>query len=121
MQRWGMIVVLIGVLGTAGIVVAHEGEHGHDGEMPAAMKAIKDKYQAQKEQLHADCKQKLQALEQAEHSEMRAAMETEHKNRIEEMEGKYQQHMQDMNKHWDEHMQEMQKKHEESPQQTNQQ
>ena len=62
MRRWGILVVLIGVLGMAGVVVAHEGEGRPHGEMPAAMKAIKEKYRAQKEQLHSECKQKFQTL-----------------------------------------------------------
>ena len=44
MQRRGIVVGLIGVLGTAGIVVAQAGEGEHHGEMPAAMQAIHDKY-----------------------------------------------------------------------------
>lgn len=104
MRRWGVIVALIGVLGAAGVAVAHEGEGGHDGGMPPAMKAVKDKYQGRKEQLHNECKQKMQALEQEEHSEMQAAMKADHDKRMQEMEGKYQQHMQEKQQKREEHL-----------------
>ena len=58
MRRWGVMVVLIGVLSAASAAVAHEGKDGPHGEMPAAMKAIKDKYQTRKQQLREECKQK---------------------------------------------------------------
>ena len=111
MRRWGVVVALIGMAGAAGVVAAHEGEGRPHGEMPPAMQAIKDKYQASKEQLRNDCRQKMQALEQAEHAEMQTAMKAEHEARVQDIEQKYQQHMQEMNKHWDEHMQEKQQTH----------
>ncbi len=112
MRRWGIMVVLMGVLGTAGIVVAHEGKGEHHGEMPAAVKAIKDKYQTQKEQLHNECKQKMQALEQEEHNELQIVMKAEHEKKMQEMSTKHEQHMKEMEGKYQQHMQEMQKKHE---------
>lgn len=120
MRYWGVVAVLIGALGTTGLVAAYDGEGEHQGDMPAAARAIKDKYQARREQLHNECKQKMMALEQEEHSEMLAVMKTEHDQHVQEMEAKYQQHLQDMNKHWEEHMQDKQQKHEEHRQGTNQ-
>ena len=118
MRQRAILGVVIGALSMAGVAVAREGREGGGprGEMPPAVKAIKDKYQAQKEQLHNDCKQKMQTLEEAERNEMRAAMQAEHEQRMKGMEEKYQQHLQEMDKHWDEHMQEKQRRHEEHSQ-----
>ena len=113
MRQRVFMMALIGVLGATSVGVAlegegHLGEHreGNRGEMPSAMKAIKEKYQAQKEQLHNEFKQKMQALEQAQRAEMQAAMDAEHKKRMEEMEKRYQEHKQEMGKRMEEHRQE---------------
>ena len=116
MRRWGIMVVLLGMVGTAGVVGAYEGEDASHGEMPAAMLAIKGKYRAQKEQLHQECKQKFQALEQAEQSEMQAAMKSAHEQRMQEMRAKHEEQMKNMEGRYQQHMQEMQKKREEHPQ-----
>ena len=116
MKRWGIVVVLIGVLGTAGVVVAEEDKGEPRGEIPAAMRAIKEKYQAQKEQLHQECKQKFQALEQTERTEMQAAMKAAHEQRMQEMRAHHEEKMKEMEARYQRHMQEMQKKRDEAPQ-----
>ncbi len=102
MRRGVVIVALIGVLGVTAVAMA-EGEQRPQGGMPPAIMAVKEKYRGLKEQLHKECQQKMQALDDAEHTEMKAAMQTSHDEHMKEMDERYQQHKQEMQKRFEEH------------------
>lgn len=100
MKRFGLILALVGILGTAGISAAYEHQEkweGHRGpmrgEVPPEMKALKEKYHARKEQLRQECQQKMRAIEEEEHNEMTSALNAAHERRMKEREERYQKHM----------------------------
>ena len=103
MRLYKALIVVIGVVSLAGMAAAYEGEGGPRGEMPPAMQAIKDKYHARREQLHNDCRQKMEALEQEERTEMQAVMKTAHEQRMKAMDEKFQHRMQGMQKKHEQH------------------
>ncbi len=97
MRRLGILLALIGILGTTGVCFAGEEEHGK-GQMPPAVKAAKEKYHERRQKLQEECKQKMHDLEQQENAEMQALMKAKHEQHMKEEEEKYQKHLQEMQK-----------------------
>ena len=89
----GFSVVVVGisvVLPGGGLQASEERPHP-SGEVRQKAQAIKEKYQAQRQQLMQECKGRMQQLEQQKEAELKTLRDTEHAKRAEEMKSRQQQ------------------------------
>ena len=67
MRRLGQVVMLVGIMGIAGMAAAADERHDGPGNMPPEVRAIQEKYRGMRQQLQEECRQKMQALQQQQH------------------------------------------------------